>query len=48
MTHLLARGTPALGYLAMSAVAAVGLGLALALWRGRNAPDAVFEQRQTG
>lgn len=45
---LLARGTPALGYLAMSAVAAVGLGLALALWRGRNASAAVFEQRQTG
>jgi PPP family 3-phenylpropionic acid transporter len=45
---LLARGTPALGYLAMSVTAALGLGLALALWRGRNAADATFEVRQTG
>lgn len=44
----LAHGTPALGYLAMSAVAVVGLGLAIRLWRGRNAQSTPFGLRQSG
>lgn len=42
------RGAPALGYLVMSAVALVGLGLAVALWRGRNTRSTPFGLRQSG
>jgi PPP family 3-phenylpropionic acid transporter len=45
---LLVRGVPALGYLVMSAVAALGFGLALVLWRGRNAVVTPFGLRQSG
>jgi PPP family 3-phenylpropionic acid transporter len=45
---LLARGSPALGYLVMSGTAAVGVILALRLWQGRNAPKFDIELRNAG